>query len=352
MNSLISGKLTVTLCLLGISVVFSLNCYSAPIISEVSGTFSEGNSIVINGTGFGAKAHAAPLVWDRVDNISAYSTLNNGEVVPDGPGYIWGDNTFNAIRYSTTREHRTPHIQAHYHGVGDRVTMEFPEVLGGTNPSTLRGTTTGEIYINYYLKLDDDPARAGSNKVIRVWDDIGGNGTRISWTNMHLIWSGSAEASWADWGGQVNNWNRVEMFVTANDNYVRTWTDGYLIHNPPSNFSKANNNYGLNVALVGWDHNIGVYPEMNVDISEIYVDDTQARIEVCTSPTWSTCRNREIQIPSAWTNTSITFTVNQGLFSSGGAYYLYVIDEQGNVNANGYPLCQQCPRPPNITSVN
>lgn len=331
---------------------FSSNTLAAPNITGITGTFAEGNSIEIRGTGFGTKNRAAPLVWDRVDNIAAYSNLQNGSVVPDGPGYVWGDNTFNAIRYSTTRQHRTPHINAHYHGVGDRVTMEFPEVLGGADPATIQGTTTGEIYISYYLKLDDDPARAGSNKVIRVWDDIGGNGTRISWTNMHLIWSGSAEASWVDWGGTVNEWNRLEMFVTANNNYLKTWTNGYLIHTPPSNFSKVANSYGLNVALVGWDHNIGVYPNMNVDISEIYVDDTRARVEVCDSPTWANCKNREVQIPTTWSDTAITVTVNQGLLSAGGNHYFYVIDPQGNVNTNGIAICQVCPMPPVMISAN
>jgi hypothetical protein len=43
-------------------------------------------------------------------------------------------------------------------------------------------------------------------------------------------------------------------------------------------------------------------------------------------------------LPSAWSSSSITATVNQGTFSNGQAAYLYVIDANGTVNASGYPL--------------
>ncbi|MCD6288604.1 MAG: hypothetical protein J7M12_05765, partial [Candidatus Hydrogenedentes bacterium] len=53
--------------------------------------------------------------------------------------------------------------------------------------------------------------------------------------------------------------------------------------------------------------------------------------------TWSACTHREIQIPTAWSNDTITFTVNQGSFPYGTAY-LYVVDSTGAWNENGYPI--------------
>jgi hypothetical protein len=50
------------------------------------------------------------------------------------------------------------------------------------------------------------------------------------------------------------------------------------------------------------------------------------------------CTHREIQIPSAWSDTSITITLNKGSFANFNSAYLYVIDADGNVNTNGYLL--------------
>jgi hypothetical protein len=51
-----------------------------------------------------------------------------------------------------------------------------------------------------------------------------------------------------------------------------------------------------------------------------------------------------IQIPTAWTENvtpgvdQITITLNQGFFDPCETYYLYVVDADGTVNAEGYPI--------------
>ena len=47
--------------------------------------------------------------------------------------------------------------------------------------------------------------------------------------------------------------------------------------------------------------------------------------------------HKEIQIPTAWSNNSITINVNRGSFSDGKTVYLFVIDEDGGIS-NGYPI--------------
>jgi hypothetical protein len=54
--------------------------------------------------------------------------------------------------------------------------------------------------------------------------------------------------------------------------------------------------------------------------------------------TFNGCTIREIQIPTAWSDNSITVTVNQGVFGSGMTVYLYVVDQNGAVNSTGYPI--------------
>jgi len=73
----------------------------------------------------------------------------------------------------------------------------------------------------------------------------------------------------------------------------------------------------------------------------LYIDNTQARVEIGNASTYATCTHREIQIPSAWAAGSITVTANTGSFADGAAY-LFVIDGDGTASA-GYPITVDAP---------
>lgn len=75
----------------------------------------------------------------------------------------------------------------------------------------------------------------------------------------------------------------------------------------------------------------------NHQYSNIYIDNSWARVELCDTSTWAARKHCEIQIPSAWSTTSATVTANIGSFSAGAAY-LYVVDSDGVANANGYAV--------------
>ncbi|MDP2323444.1 MAG: hypothetical protein Q8N51_05385, partial [Gammaproteobacteria bacterium] len=70
---------------------------------------------------------------------------------------------------------------------------------------------------------------------------------------------------------------------------------------------------------------------------DVYLSNTQARVELGNADTWSACTVREIQIPTAWSTTSISATVNTGAFADGGAW-LYVVNGNGVVSTSGYPI--------------
>jgi hypothetical protein len=71
---------------------------------------------------------------------------------------------------------------------------------------------------------------------------------------------------------------------------------------------------------------------------DIHISPSQARVEICESPTWAQCKDREIQPASSWNGTSITVKLNRGGLASLTKTYLYVVDENGAMNANGFPL--------------
>jgi hypothetical protein len=89
-----------------------------------------------------------------------------------------------------------------------------------------------------------------------------------------------------------------------------------------------------------------------VYLDDFYFDTTWARVMVGDQPTFDRSTHREIQIPTAWSDTSITVTLNQGTLNDLKNGYLYVIDANGQVNANGFRLCTICPAPPTNLRAN
>jgi len=77
---------------------------------------------------------------------------------------------------------------------------------------------------------------------------------------------------------------------------------------------------------------------------ELYVDTTWSRVMLGNSKTLASCSILEPQIPSAWSTSEITVTINLGGLS-GSKAYLYVFDSNNapsNANAfgssKGYPV--------------
>ena len=94
---------------------------------------------------------------------------------------------------------------------------------------------------------------------------------------------------------------------------------------------------------------VGASTDGYLDIyhSEVYIDTTQARVEIGDAEIWNDCVHREILLPTGWSATSITATLNDGLngettagrqFVAGELAYIYVIHRNGDVNAEGYPV--------------
>jgi len=85
---------------------------------------------------------------------------------------------------------------------------------------------------------------------------------------------------------------------------------------------------------------------------DIYVSQSQARVEICTSPTYSGCTSREIQPASSWADGSVTVKLNKGNMATMGSTYLYVTNSRGETNSQGFPVVAgTAPNPPSSVSV-
>jgi len=322
-------------------------CPAAPTITGVSGTATTGADITITGSGFGAKAAAAPKLWDTVDNQPSYLSdvggslpLLAGRSVPVGAGYPWGTNSFSypgAVVFSAANARHAQQTM-HYRTSSTRGYLQWPNALGGEAAPA----SQTELYISFWVRPGGSVDTDGhSSKFIRVWDDPGGGGTRISWTQMHLTAANSAgydATSWSAWGGDTGRWNRIELFVSAPRRLVQGWRNGVLVHNV-GNLQKdpAFATRGLNLARVGWDPGGNTPPNVDLDFGDLYVDDTQARVELCGQPTWARCTAREVQPAASWSDNRIVFKLQPGALPGTGLY-VYVVDASGAANANGVPI--------------
>jgi hypothetical protein len=71
---------------------------------------------------------------------------------------------------------------------------------------------------------------------------------------------------------------------------------------------------------------------------DVYLDTTLSRIVLADKPVLSQATIVENQIPSAWSDTSITATVNLGKFAQGQTVYLFVVDSTGTPSGSGLAL--------------
>lgn len=72
-------------------------------------------------------------------------------------------------------------------------------------------------------------------------------------------------------------------------------------------------------------------------MDDVYAAPKLARVELGNAVTYDACTRREIQIPSAWSDTSITTKLNRGSFSESEDLYLFVVNDDGVVS-EGHPV--------------
>ncbi len=312
-------------------------------ISSVSGTLSDGGSIILGGSGFGTKSPAAPILWDKFEygnNADTLDTFDTWDAYIGDGGLIT-----TATSYSGTRS-------AYNYVDGGTATRDF-------YTSNFFFTPTDTIFYSYKQRWLATDITGGITKFGRVNaapSRYNGDGN-FAYSSGSLTSGGGAyffaEADSSYLYQQyhtasADNWHSVEMYSSASspsgtDNGVNVFSvdgveyvqDDLINRATGESWQYSNIILGLMVANVTGS---GV-AEMWVD--DVYVDNTQARVEMCTGSTWSNRTSCDIQIPTSWSTTSITTTVNQGSFDVDDTAYLYVVDSDGTVNVNGYEVTIQ-----------
>jgi len=174
---------------------------------------------------------------------------------------------------------------------------------------------------------------ANPNPTFKLTVENPNNGFTSNLQQLPYVWKSEEVefASSSSSGAQNGQWNFYQNGVLANGNSIITPTGANAIttiyQSQVSNGAQAG-------SIVYYD--------------SLYIDDSWHRVVTCGESTWAECKEREIQIPTAWDNNSIDIQLNLGKFNSNQTMFLYVVDENGIANINGFNLCQNCPSPPQI----
>lgn len=356
---------------------------AAPSISSVTGTFNDGQSIVVRGSLFGSDVDVSKIHYLK-PNIE-------GTGINDPPGGTplfsdkyalpgWFSSTDGATgyapKYSTIQRHsKTKSIYCKF----------IDDFLGSNQYACGYGYDNGSTFANAFVSawIDFDPhqtslitgsqykimsfsdkAYLGSSEqscAIHSWHDFSGKqcgGVTPCWYNNSAAFSYNVVAgsgvisgisapayrppyhSFVRWDtyGQKSSGPGVADATYRTDVYN---TDGphRMYQGRGISYTDINKWRYINLGGYFGDFNRGSGERRNLEVWEddiyISIDNGQARVELCDASTWSSRKHCEIQYPMSWSNGSISIMLNRGSFNAGNTAYLYVVDAQGNVSNSG-----------------
>lgn len=351
--------LAATSCL---TLMLSSAVLAVPAVNGVQGEFETGSTVTVTGSGFGAKAAAAPLVFDDFES-GAVGSLVAGKaprIRGIGSSWVWDDYTSATERplYSNQRARTNSTRSAQMHFVGNT----YNNSLEIFYPRTQSGD---EVYFTFWYFYDRSSTNYSRNH--KPWIVYGNNGGYYpaaydGWGNP-AVGDGTLRNSVQDsgstgatlWGGPDmstvgGKWIRLEGYLKQSspgtpNGAFQIWSHDpnagaliKLIQNNTGYITRSSNNYWQQWHFGSYHDNTPTAAEANIYIDDIYFDNTRARVEIGDAATWDACKHREVQAASSWATNSIQVRFNKGSFAAGSRAYMYVVDASGAVNSSGVPI--------------
>lgn len=343
-----------------IQVFVYVNSHAAPENISVSGTLTNGQTVIITGSGFGTKSQAAPELWDTFENAANGSSLA-------GRSPIIGETAWGAIGDPTVTGNNQRGDSSHsfyaiYDGVNDyNNSIYFSKTETGTG---------AKKYFSFWWRA----GRAGSTWSINMkpWQHYGsGTGTNDD-NPMYYIGAGSPTNNDGSFRSNVidlssglprsgstygcgsmveieHQWVRWEGYVVLSDPGVQNGRME-VWKSQPSIYTRANCIHHATAVTrattAGFDQwafgefvgTSGGTVSSTVYMDDVYIDNTLARVELCDAQTLAASTHCEVQPLTSWSDTAATLTFNPGSFAPSSTAYMYVIDANGDANATGYAV--------------
>ena len=343
-----------------LSVVFCVSANAAT-ITGVSGTFSHGQTVTITGTGFGTKEQAAPMQYDDFEEGSSGAVLTTASGVSGWTEITSNNGSASYPHYSTAA--------AHSGSLGMSCNFDPPVYNSGVNlhnPAKFQHGMYLDAWLRYFRPQND-------TRSWKPWDMYGSSGGQ-GWGNPVIDWFGtcngsltfagytdianpsgfstSISATLGSFTGAMHHlqiWAQPNSPTGASNGVIRIVLDGtqILSRNDMMFIGAGSVNTWARLAIGYYlSHDQQSQPGCLTPVGtggavhwdDIYVDNTQQRVEIGNAATYAGSTHREIQRPqTTWNDGAIQIVVNTGTFGSGPAF-LYVADSQNNINVNGFPI--------------
>lgn len=322
-----------------------------PSIVTVNGTLSHGGSLTIDGSGFGTKNPAKPVIWAPFDGQSSViedSAHSTGSLL----------NQFCSLTTANQKPNSTHAVRGFPNASpGGKQNVRLYTNIGG-NPAS-------KVYHHVHRWWGADFFTPGgdvikNHKILRHWPNCS-NGYKNFVVTVGDIGAGGPPGGFLATSEGDGGPTRVTSFkgIGGADNPpTESWVreESELYHGT-LNISNAQFRYWLNgTLLLNWTHIgadsgdpdldwgcLGVEnfwsqspsPPVNVYayFDDLYLDRTWARVMIADTNDWNGAQHREPQIPTAWTSGQIQVQVNRGGFASLNDKYLFVVDSDGTVSA-------------------
>lgn len=319
-------------------------------IGGVTGEVSQNSSLTIMGSGFGAKSPAAPIKYDNFQNGTPGQTLQGGTA----PSW----ETWSNVQPASNPQANYPkYSDQQPRFAGDKTLRQhFWDTPNGfvSNVSVIMRNLTQKVYVSGWAWNDrsNDGATTGLRNVKIWWHCANEWGTPTTrWDVYPVNGSGhfTSEAcavgsytanEWSTSMPDRQQWQRLEVWhnrgSASESENLRAWVNGALEAQftvPFVSGCSQNSVYLMSYA----DQNTSGSSWLDWHWSEIYIDNTLARVELGNNSSFSACTHREIQIPTAWSSSAVTVTANIGTFAAGSTAYLFVVDAAGNASV-GFPV--------------
>ncbi len=327
-----------------LSISMSFLAIAAPNITAVSGPLQDGATLIVSGSGFGAKTPAQPYLWVTFEHgpepIAEPISLGQVEVTS-------GEFSPSAASPQNQWSWRgAPGIPSNP-GQGTNVAV-------GTDLTARYPTGVDRVYLFVRRKYTGSGWWAANlnYRLFRLWAGscrrYGQPDLTLGLLGDHLRLSTGSAGPAIPVGTRVpptNEWIREEYQAFAGtpgrrDARLVAWWDGAMV-------VKTDLVGRVTAASEGWGcariENLEIEGPLTgrdayVYLDDLYVDTTFARVMLCTSPAWEACTDREPQLPLAWADGSITIQVAAGALADLAHAYLYVVSPSGEVNAAGFSL--------------
>lgn len=325
-----------------LSIAVSGDC--APSISSVDGTVSLGSSITISGSSFGSHSLQIDSLQSTIESGTVGQELSkSGWTRSDWGG--WADPLYaNDYAHSGTKSIKcSPDPVTNYNCA---FAYDMPNVTTGQRFyaswwTRYTGSSAGQwkmFRASGPLTIVDGPEET----YIANWFEVqqmvnvnpGGPGAYTYWLGGLPDGSGTWYRVELDWvaSSAGSSDGSLTIRVTNDSGVINTWTQATLTHYGSSD--------SWDYAI--WQNYVGngtLSGTVNIWFDDIYVQyNTPARVELCSGSTWANRGKCEIQIPTAWSTTSISATANTGNFTNGSTAYLYAVDSDGTANSSGYTV--------------